>query len=97
VNGPAVQGNIAAANESDVNTIAAGVTGTYTMETAGNTDTFLTLLGPNSQTAFITQDDDSGPGSNSRIVRALMPGAYFLRVRHYSATGTGPYSIFVRR
>jgi tyrosinase len=97
VNGPAVQGDIAAANESDVYTFAASVTGTYTIETAGNTDTFLTLLGPNSQTAFITQDDDSGPGSNSRIVRALMPGAYFLRLRHYSATGTGPYSIFVRR
>jgi tyrosinase len=97
VNGPATQGNIAAANESDLYTFAAGVTGLYTIETAGNTDTFLTLFGPNSQTRLIAQDDDSGPGFNSRIVANLTAGVYFARVRHYRPTGTGPYSISVRR
>jgi tyrosinase len=97
VNGPAVQGNIQAANESDLYRFAATVTGLYTIETAGNTDTFLTLFGPNSETAQIAQDDDSGPETNSRINADLAAGIYFARVRHYSPTGTGAYSISVRR
>jgi Bacterial pre-peptidase C-terminal domain len=97
VNGPAIQGNIAAPNESDLYTFTADVSGLYTSETAGNTDTFLTLFGPNSQTLFIAQDDDSGPGSNARIVTTLAAGFYYVRVRHYSPTGTGPYSLLVRR
>ena len=97
VNGLAVLGNIEPANESDIYTFAAPMTGLYTIETTGNTDTFLTLFGPNSQTELIAQDDDSGPGLNSRIVADLAAGVYFVRVRHYSPTGTGPYSVAVRR
>jgi len=97
VNGPAVQGSLAAANESDLYTFTAASTAIYTIETAGNTDTFLTLFGPNSQTALIAQDDDSAPGFNSRIEADLAAGVYFARVRHYSPTGTGPYSVSVRR
>ena len=69
----------------------------HTIETAGNTDTFITLFGPNSQSTLITEDDDSGPSFNSRIVTPLAAGNYFVRVRHYSASGTGTYSIGVRR
>ena len=97
VNGPQVQGNIEAANESDIYRFAASVTGLYTIETTGVTDTFLTLFGPNSQTTLITQDDDSGPGVNSRIVADLVAGIYFARIRHFSPTGTGAYSITVKR
>jgi tyrosinase len=97
VNGPQVQGNIEAANESDIYRFAASVTGLYTIETTGATDTFLTLFGPNSQTTLITQDDDSGPGVNSRIVADLVAGIYFARIRHFSPTGTGAYSITVKR
>jgi len=97
VNGPAIQGNIAVPNESDLYTFTADVSGLYTIETAGNTDTFLTLFGPNNQASFIAQDDDSGPGFNSRIVTTLTADVYFARVRHYSPTGTGPYSVSVRR
>jgi tyrosinase len=97
VNGSTVQGDIAAANESDLYIFTASVTGMYTIQTEGNTDTFLTLFGPNSQTLRITQDDDSGSGLNSRIVADLTTGVYYARVRHYSSTGTGPYSIGVQR
>lgn len=97
VNGPAVPGNIGAPNESALYTFNTGVAGLHTIETAGNTDTVVTLFGPNSQTLFIAEDDDSGPGSNSRIVTALAPGDYYVRIRHYRPTGTGPYSISVRR
>jgi tyrosinase len=97
VNGPPVQGDIQAGNESDIYRFAATVTALYTIETVGNTDTFLTLFGPNSETALIAQDDDSGPGANSSLTADLAAGIYFARVRHYSPTGTGAYSISVRR
>jgi tyrosinase len=97
VNGPPVQGSIQAANESDIYRFAASATGLYTIETADVTDTFLTLFGPNNQTTPITQDDDSGPEFNSRIVADLVAGIYFVRIRHVSPTGTGAYSISVGR
>ncbi|MGH8584507.1 MAG: tyrosinase family protein [Gammaproteobacteria bacterium] len=97
VNGPSVPGTIAAANESDLYRFAATAAGLYTVETAGITDTFLTLFGPDSQTRLIAQDDDSGPGFNSRIVADLAVGVYIARVRHFSPQGTGAYSIAVRR
>lgn len=96
VNGPAVQGTISAANERDMYTFTLTSAGAYTIETAGSTDCFLTLFGPDNPAAFIAQDDDSGPGTNSRLVLNLAPGVYFPQVRHYSATGTGTYSISVR-
>jgi tyrosinase len=97
VNGPLVQGAIAAANESDIYTFNAGVAALYTIETTGNTDTFLTLFGPDNQTRLVAQDDDSGPEANSRIIANLMAGVYFVRVRHYSPTGTGAYRLAVTR
>ncbi len=97
VNGSSVPGTIAAANESDLYRFAATTPALYTVETAGTTDTFLTLFGPDSETRLIAQDDDSGPGTNSRLVADLAVGVYFARVRHYSAQGTGAYSISVRR
>ncbi|SJM93658.1 Putative tyrosinase (fragment) [Crenothrix polyspora] len=97
VNGAEIQGNIAAANESDVYSFNATQIATYTIVTSGNTDTFVSLNGPNNQNAFISQDDDSGPSQNSQIIRVLTPGMYFVRVRHYSATGTGAYGVAVKR
>ncbi|WP_411727471.1 tyrosinase family protein [Methyloglobulus sp.] len=97
VNGPEIQGNIVAANESDVYIFNATQIATYTIATTGNTDTFVSLNGPNNQNSFISQDDDSGPGQNSQIVRALTLGMYYVRVRHYSPTGTGAYGVSVKR
>ena len=97
VNGPAVQGNISAANESDIYTFMVSAAVSHTIVTSGSTDTFVSLYGPNNQTSFVTQDDDSGPGTNSQIVRVLLPGQYFVRVRHYSPSGTGAYGISVSR
>jgi hypothetical protein len=64
----------------------------------GTTDVIMSLLGPNSQTQQIAQDDDSGEGSNARISADLLPGTYFVQVRHYNtAGGTGAYSVRVSR
>lgn len=96
VNGPAVQGAISVANERDMYTFTVTTPALHTIATAGSTDCFLTLFGPDNPATFITQDDDSGPGTNSRIAINLVPGVYYAQVRHYSSTGTGSYGISVR-
>ena len=56
------------------------------------------LFGPGSQTSLIAEDDDSGVGENARIIANLIPGQYFVQVRHFSqATGTGSYRIKVSK
>jgi hypothetical protein len=55
------------------------------------------LFGPASQTSLIAEDDDSGIGANARIIRDLIPGQYYVQIRHfYKASGTGEYRIRVR-
>jgi len=96
VDGPPVPGTLSNANERDMYTFTITAPDSYTIETQGSTDCFLSLFGPNNQETFITQDDDSGSGTNSRIVTTLAVGTYYAQVRHYSPTGTGSYSISVR-
>lgn len=77
-------------------TVVAG--GRHIIETSGPTDVVMKLFGPNSQTALITEDDDSGLGSNARIIADLVPGGYFVQIRHWNRTGgTGTYSIKVKK
>lgn len=97
VDGPEVSGNIGQPAESDLFTFSATAAGQHVIETSGSTDTFLTLFGPDSDTTVIAQDDDSGPGTLSRIQRQLQPGTYFFRVRHFSPGGMGAYGVRVRR
>jgi hypothetical protein len=66
----------------------------YTFETAvmGNADTVLELYDANG--ALITSDDDGGSGLASRIVHTTTGGTtLYLKVRHYSSTATGSYTI----
>lgn len=83
--------------EEDVFTFAVDQAGRYLAETLGHTDVVMKLFGPDSQTALIAEDDDSGIGTNARIVADLGPGRYFAQLRHYyKASGTGDYRIRVR-
>jgi len=92
------QASIGAAGEQDLFKFSATKAGRYTVETMGSTDVIMSLFGPNSQTQQIAQDDDSGEGSNAKIIADLVPGNYFVQVRHYNtAGGTGTYSIRVSR
>lgn len=95
VDGPSLSAAISAQTESDLYQFRIASQGIYTIETDGSTDTFLNLFGPNNQTVELASDDDSGPGRNSSIRVELSPGDYFAAVRHYSAFGTGAYSIRV--
>ena len=96
INGAAVQGEISAGGERDRYAFRVTNTGTYAIETTGRTDTFVSLFGPNSETKLIAEDDDSGPGNLSLLVKKLDPGQYFVRVRHFSSSSIGPYGIAVR-
>ena len=69
---------------------------TYTIQTEGYLDTYMTLLTPNSKALPLAEDDDSGPGLNPRISKDLEPGAYYLRIRHYRMGEGGRYGISVR-
>jgi hypothetical protein len=96
INGSSVQGEIGAADERDLYSFRVTTAGTYAIETTGNTDTFLSLFGPDSETTRVAEDDDSGPGTLSLLVEDLVVGQYFVRVRHFSPARTGPYGVLVR-
>jgi hypothetical protein len=71
--------------------------GRYLLQTRGLTNVAMSLFGPDSQTALITEDDDSGWWTNARIVKDLVPGTYYALVRHSRPTGKGRYSIKVQK
>ena len=72
--------------------------GRYVIDTKGPTDVVMKLFGPNSPTALIAEDDDSGVDYNARIAADLIDGRYYAQVRHYNrASGKGNYTIRVSR
>jgi hypothetical protein len=72
--------------------------GAHIIDTRGSTDVMMKLFGPNSPTALIAEDDDSGFGTNALIRASLIAGVYYVQVRHYNrAAGTGNYSVKVKR
>ena len=72
--------------------------GRYVIDTKGPSDLVMKLFGPDSPTALIAEDDDSGVDYNARIAADLVNGRYYAQVRHYNrATGKGNYTIRVWR
>lgn len=97
INSPPVQGKIGKPAEEDAYQFTVPKAGPYVVETGGPVDLVMKLFGPDSQTALVAEDDDSGVGLNAKIVAELSPGQYFLQVRHYNRQGgTGAYSISVK-
>lgn len=96
INTSGVAADIGAAGEEDLFKFTVTEARRHTIETGGQTDVVIKLFGPGSQTALIAEDDDGGEGRNSKIVADLLPGEYFVQVRHYNSTsGTGQYNIIV--
>lgn len=92
------QASIGQFGEEDLYQFTVGVDGDYVADTAGPTDLVMKLFGPDSQTALVAEDDDSGVDLNARIAARLSPGTYYLQVRHYNRrAGVGKYSIRVRK
>lgn len=94
-NGPRVAADLASSGEVDTYHFSVATAATHIMTTQGPSDTVLTLHGPNDPGAVLTWDDDRGQGANARIVRKLLPGEYWLAVRHRNAAATGTYSVGV--
>lgn len=92
------QESIGKAGEEDLFPFQVETGARHVIDTKGPTDIVMKLFGTNSPTRVIAEDDDSGVGTNARIVADLIPGEYFLQVRHWNREkGTGKYSIAVRR
>jgi hypothetical protein len=97
VGAPAHEADLAVSGEVDVYTFEVPAAATFIAATEGATDTVLSLMGPNDPSAVLTWDDDRGRGANARIVRKLLPGRYWLQVRHQNVGGTGSYRVLVKR
>jgi hypothetical protein len=97
VSPPYARASIGTHAEQDVFTFTVAQAGSYSVETFGPTDVVMALLGPDSDTRLIAEDNDSGSMRNARIIAALTPGRYVVRIRHFRPTGTGEYEIAVRR
>jgi len=90
--------SIGKVGEEDLFRFTAASDGRYVIDTRGPTDVVMKLFGPNSETALVAEDDDSGVDANARIVAGLVAGEYFVQVRHYNrASGMGNYSVKVRK
>jgi subtilisin-like proprotein convertase family protein len=76
------------ANQNDLITVGTDADGTPTV------DTFIHLMRSDCTTQ-LASDDDSGPGTFSLISNFPAPytGTYHVRVRGFSATGTGRYKL----
>ena len=92
------EASIGQPGEEDLFTFTVKSPGRHYLETDGETDLVMKLYGPDSKTDLIAEDDDSGKGYNPKISVDLIPGKYFIQVRHYNrAGGTGDYEIKVYR
>jgi hypothetical protein len=90
--------SIGKVGEEDLFRFTATSDGRYVIDTRGPTDVVMKLFGPDSETALIAEDDDSGYDTNARIATSLIAGEYFVQVRHYNrASGMGNYSIRVSK
>ena len=98
VNAAPTPAKIGVPGEEDLFKFTVTSGGRHTIETDGQTDVVMKLFGPNSQTSMIAGDDDGGVGLNARIVADIIPGQYFVPIRHFNkARGTGSYGIRVSR
>lgn len=95
--GEPIAADIGVAGEVDRYRFAIGDAGRYVLETHGRTNVTMSLHGPNSETALLAADDDSGARFNARIERDLGPGAYVVHVRHQRNGGTGRYRLSLSR
>lgn len=90
--------SIGKVGEEDLFRFSAASDGRYVIDTRGTTDVVMKLFGPNSETALIAEDDDSGYAWNARIPANLIAGDYYVQVRHYNrASGMGNYSVKVKK
>lgn len=94
---PYARAAIGAHGEQDLFSFEVDEAGAHRIETYGTTDVVMVLLGPDSQSRVIAEDNDSGSSRNASITAELEPGSYYIRIKHFRPTGTGEYQIAVHR
>ncbi|MBT9487873.1 MAG: peptidase [Rubrivivax sp.] len=84
--------------EEDLFRFTVAQAGPHIVDTRGPSDVVMKLFGPDQPTRLIAEDDDSGYATNAKIAADLLPGDYWVQVRHYNRdSGVGDYSVKVRR
>jgi hypothetical protein len=97
VDGPRASAEIGSDGEIDRFTFTVDTQVRHIITTEGPTNVVMSLLGPDDETVLVAADHDSGKATNARIVRKLRPGRYWLRINHFLPTGSGPYTVGVRK
>jgi len=96
---PAALSGELTAGDHDWYTFEASGAGSFTIETGpasdgDDTDTFLEAFGPDGTTSLGTDDDGADTGYWSRLsLQVEAAGTYYVQVRGYSDTATGPYAL----
>lgn len=85
-------GTINDGNDEDYFEVYLSSTGTFTVYTTGSTDTYGYLY--NSSGNVLASNDDSGTGSNFKIEEFIFStGTYYIKVKGYSSSDTGSYTL----
>lgn len=82
------------ASDTDYFRITLDRPGTLRLHTSGGTDTYGHL--EDSGGGELARNDDAGSGTNFRIERSLPAGTYYVRVRGFSGSTSGRYTLHVR-
>lgn len=98
VDGPELTGSISPAGDADWFVFTVAAADTYTVDTRAGSldDNYMYLYGPDSDSTLVATDDDSGVDLSARLVVSLSPGVYYVKIRAYSASDVGTYSISVK-
>lgn len=88
--GGSVQGSVGGVDDADLFAVTMAGAGTLTLQSTGGSDLAAQL--EDGAGAVLASDDDGGGWYNFKVVRALGPGTYYLRVRH-CCSGTGDYGV----
>ena len=86
-------GTLEQAGDEDYFRLSVLRSGTVRVETVGFTDTYGTLY--TAAGRLLGSDDDTGSGSNFRIVHRVAAGTYYVRVSGYGESTTGSYTLWV--
>lgn len=96
IDGRPVQGESKVELEEDQYEVTVDKPGRYVLQTDGPTNVRMAIYGPDQRTRLIADDNDSGhDGYNARVEVLLIPGKYWVRIRHESDLA-GPYSVQAR-
>ena len=88
--GESIEGELSA-GDIDYFRVTVSSPGTLMASTTGSTDTYGFI--EDSSGNVLSRNDDGGEGRNFRVSAAVEPGTYYIGVRGYDDSSTGPYTL----